>query len=297
MLSPQPEADMLDHADPGGTPPSRSALTMALARAAHQLLDTPTLLDDPFVFDVLGRGLARQTIADPFPYNAPMLRTLRAAVVARSRFAEDRLRAGLSAGVRQVVILGAGLDTLSLRIPNDAQCVEIDRAEAQRWKLERLRESGIALPSHVAYIAADLAATHLPELLACHGIRPGAATFFSCLGVLPYLDAAVAMRVIEAVATHAPGSEIVFDARVPRASLPPVERWMDEIAAQSFAASGEPWLSDFDPDTLQTTLCERGFGEVECLSADALNARYFARRRDGLQTVGGGLRLYRATVG
>ncbi|MBY4897056.1 SAM-dependent methyltransferase [Cupriavidus sp. AU9028] len=278
-------------------PASRSALTMARLRAAHQLLDEPTVLDDPFAFCVLGDALARQTIADPYPCNDPMLRTMRAAVVARSRFCEDRLQTAMGAGVRQVVVLGAGLDTLSLRVPADVRCVEVDRADVQRWKLDRLSDAGIAVPFNVAFAAADLAAVDLRELLARHGVRPGAPTFISCLGVLPYLDPDPAMALLDVAAGYPAGSEIVFDARVPRDSLPPVEQWMDDVAAKWFAASGEPWLSDFDPQQLQTALLGRGFCEVECLSAGQLNARYFARRRDGLQSVGGGLRLYRATVG
>lgn len=279
------------------TPRRRSALTMALARATHLLLDEPTLLADPFAFDVLGKALARQTIADPYPYNDPMLRTIRAAVVARSRFAEDRFTTAMRVGVRQLVVLGAGLDTLALRAPRDVRCIEVDRHEAQRWKAERLDEAGITIPPNVALVPADLHQIDLSTFLAGRGIEPGLPAFFSCLGVFPYLEARTALAMLEAVATYASGSEIVFDARVPRDLLSPMERWMDDMAAQSFAAAGEPWISDFDPASLQGSLAALGFASVECLSTEEINRRYFPRRRDGLQTVGGGLRLYRATVG
>ncbi|WP_313066223.1 class I SAM-dependent methyltransferase [Achromobacter animicus] len=274
-----------------------SALTMALARATHQLLDEPTILHDKHAFDVLGSELARKTIADPYVYNAPMLRTMRAAIVARSRLVEDRVALAIGAGVRQVVILGAGLDTLSLRMPAGVKCVELDRAESQRWKLKRLEESGVTVPPDVAFVPADLSEVSLCELLHNQGIDAALPTFFSCLGVLPYLETHVALALIRQVSLYPSQSEIVFDARVPRESLPPIEQWMDDMAARSFAAVGEPWLSDFDPVDLTKTLFSDGFGDVECLDADAINTRYFWRRRDGLQTVGGGLRLYRATVG
>lgn len=288
---------MTTHPLTDDAPRRGSALTMALARATHLLLDEPTLLTDPFAFDVLGKALARQTIADPYPYNDPTLRTIRAAVVARSRFAEDRFTTAMRLGVRQLVVLGAGLDTLALRAPRDVRCIEVDRQEAQRWKAERLDEAGITLPPNVALVPADLHQIDLPTLLDSHGIEPCLPVFFSCLGVFPYLEARTALAMLEAVATYAPGSEIVFDARVPRDLLSPMERWMNDVAAQSFAAAGEPWISDFDPACLQASLAALRFASVECLSTEAINSRYFARRRDGLQTVGGGLRLYRATVG
>lgn len=280
-----------------GIPRRRSALTMALARAAHQLLDEPTLLQDRHAFDVLGSSLARQTVVDPYAYNAPMLRTLRAAVIARSKLVEDRVALAISAGLRQVVILGAGLDTLSLRLPDSVRCIELDQAETQQWKLERLQESGVAIPSNVAFVTADLAEVSLPAVLDKHGIDPERPTFFSCLGVLPYLETSVALAMVRQVALYPSQSEIVFDARVTRGLLSPLEQWMDDMAARSFAAAGEPWLSAFDPVELKATLLGSGFCEVECLDAEAINARYFMRRRDGLQTLDGGLRLYRATVG
>jgi methyltransferase (TIGR00027 family) len=280
-----------------GIPRRRSALTMALARATHQLLDEPTLLHDQHAFDVLGSSLARETVIDPYAYNAPMLRTLRAAVVARARLVEDRVALAIDAGLRQIVILGAGLDTLSLRIPDSVRCVELDQVEIQQWKLDRLEESGVTVPSNVAFVPADLAKVSLSGLLGDQGIDPGLPTFFSCLGVLPYLAPPVASAIMRQVSRYPSQSEIVFDARVSPGSLSPVEQWMDDMAARSFAAAGEPWLSDFDPAELKATLLRDGFCEVECLDAEAINARYFIRRRDGLQTVDGGLRLYRATVG
>lgn len=280
-----------------GIPRRRSALTMALARAAHQLLDEPTLLHDRHALDVLGSSLARETVIDPYVYNAPMLRTLRAAVVARTKLVEDRVALAIGAGLRQVVILGAGLDTLSLRIPDSVKCVELDQAEIQQWKLDRLEESGVTVPSNVAFVPVDLAEVSLSSLLGEHGIDPRLPTFFSCLGVLPYLETPIASAMIRQVCLYPSQSEIVFDARVSLGSLSPVEQWMDDMAARSFAAAGEPWLSDFDPTELKATLLCNGFCDVECLDAEAINARYFIRRRDGLQTVDGGLRLYRATVG
>ena len=96
--------------------PSRTALRMALQRAAHQLLDEPRVLDDPYALRILGPE-ALDMAADPYRYNDPMSRPLRAAIVGRSRWAEDALEQAVAHGLQRAVLLGAGLETYCLRAP------------------------------------------------------------------------------------------------------------------------------------------------------------------------------------
>src|SRR5271154_2072027 len=68
---------------------------------------------------------------------------------ARSRIAEDALSRAVERGVRQIVILGAGLDTFALRSPHGARHIgiyEVDHPATQEWKRQRLAEGQIALP-------------------------------------------------------------------------------------------------------------------------------------------------------
>jgi len=92
------------------------------------------------------------------------------------------------------------------------------------------------------------------------------------------------------VAGFAAGSCLCFDYRVPATMLNPVERAINEVIEQQIAALGEPWLSTFDPTPLQRQLLELGFSTAESATPEDLNARYFARRKDGLRT-GGGVRI------
>src|SRR5262245_43277899 len=91
---------------------SRTALGTAHLRAAHQLLDPPPrILEDPTAVAVLG-AQAEQRIRDSAEHwQSPEGRALRAHMVLRSRFAEDRLAAAVGRGVTQYVVLGAGFDT------------------------------------------------------------------------------------------------------------------------------------------------------------------------------------------
>ena len=75
------------------------------------------------------------------------LRPLRLFIAARSRFSEDTMANCVSAGVRQVVVLGAGLDTFSLRNPfAGVHVFEVDYAATQSWKRERIKAAGLVEP-------------------------------------------------------------------------------------------------------------------------------------------------------
>jgi methyltransferase (TIGR00027 family) len=99
--------------------PSRSALSVATLRAAHQLLDEPLVFADPLALPLLGASSEAALKNDPYALNDPLSRGMRGTLVARSRFVEDELARCVAAGVRQYLIVGAGLDTLAYRNPHD----------------------------------------------------------------------------------------------------------------------------------------------------------------------------------
>ena len=94
---------------------SRTAYKVALRRAAHQLFDQPKVLDDPLAVPIVGAEAAEKLRASPKERNHPVARAFRAFMVARSRYAEDQLAQAVERGVRQYVVLGAGLDTFAYR--------------------------------------------------------------------------------------------------------------------------------------------------------------------------------------
>src|SRR5580692_10449734 len=84
---------------------SKTALRVAIRRAAHQLADPPPVLDDPIGLRLVGSGYTR----DLDRAMEKVARDFRAFVAARSRYVEDRLAEAVSRGVDQYVVLGAGL--------------------------------------------------------------------------------------------------------------------------------------------------------------------------------------------
>jgi methyltransferase (TIGR00027 family) len=273
--------------------PSRSALSVASLRAVHQLLDEPLILPDPIALPLLGASSEAALRDDPFALNDPMSRGLRGALVARSRFVEDELSSCVAAGVRQYLVVGAGLDTFAYRNPyrdEGLRVFEVDHPGTQRWKQQLLAEASIGVPASLTFVPADFERDDLGSALRQAGFRADQAACVSWMGVTMYLTTEAVAATLRTVAGFAAGSRLCFDYRVPVTMLNPVERVITEVIEQRIAALGEPWLSTFDPTHLQRQLLELGFSTAESATPEDLNARYFARRKDGLRT-GGGVRI------
>lgn len=273
--------------------PSRSAWRVASLRAVHQLLDEPLILADPIALPLLGASVETALRNDPFTLNDPLSRGLRGALVARSRFVEDELSRRVAAGVRQYIVLGAGLDTFAYRNPyRDAglRVFEVDHPGTQRWKQQLLAEAGIGVPPSLTFVSVDFEHDDLGVALRQAGFQLDQPACVSWMGVTMYLTIDAVLGTLGTIAGFAPGSCLCFDYRVPATMLNPIERVVNEVVEQQIAALGEPWLSTFDPMQLQRQLIELGFSSAETATPDELNARYFARRKDGLRT-GGGARI------
>src|SRR6201996_3667088 len=92
---------------------SRTALGAAGHRAAHQVLERGFVFADPLALRILGED-ADNAIA--LAKEKPERRSLRLFIAMRSRFAEDSARRAVEKGVRQILVLGAGLDTFAYRL-------------------------------------------------------------------------------------------------------------------------------------------------------------------------------------
>ena len=168
-------------------PPSRTALGAAVHRAVHQTLEGGKIFADPLAVTVLGKE-ARAIIAEAAA--DPRQRPMRLFIAARSRFAEDCLSAAVSRGVRQAVVLGAGLDTFSLRNPHaplGLHVFEVDHPATQAWKRERLMREGLAIPASLTFAPVDFEQQSLADGLLAAGFQSDRSAFFHWLGVVPYL--------------------------------------------------------------------------------------------------------------
>jgi methyltransferase (TIGR00027 family) len=257
-----------------------------MRRAAHQLLDDPRVHDDPLALVILGEAQAAALRAEPGRLEGgPVAPVPRAFLAVRSRLAEDRLAQAVAAGVRQYVVLGAGLDTFAYRNPYPALRVfEVDHPATQAWKRQRLAAAQIAIPESVTFAAVDFAGEPLSSALRTAGLRSNEPSLFSWLGVTPYLEPGNVLATLAAIAPLAVnGGGVVFDYNVPMASLAPHPRVAFEALAARVAAAGEPFRGFFEPQVLVAAMRGMGFHGVRDLGPDELNAAFLANRADGLR--------------
>ena len=122
--------------------PSLTARRAAAHRVAHQALEGGVVFTDPLAGAILGEDAEAVTEAARAD---PSQRPMRLFVAARSRVAEDAVAAAVDRGVRQAVVLGAGLDTFALRNPHgDAGLLvwEVDHPSRRRGSASAWRRPG-----------------------------------------------------------------------------------------------------------------------------------------------------------
>jgi methyltransferase (TIGR00027 family) len=265
---------------------SRTALRVAIRRAAHQLVEQPRILDDPIAVRLVGSAHPR----DMERAMHKVARDFRLFMAARSRYAEDRLAEAVANRVTQYVVLGAGLDTFAYRNPFPALRVfEVDFPATQEWKRALLAEAAIALPASLTFVPLDFEHKALAEGLAEAGFDAGKAAFFGWLGVVPYLTLDAFRATLGAIAQLPAGSGVCFDFAFPPETLSPARRLVFDGLAGRVAAAGEPFRLFFGPEELAAELRRAGFERQEQVDSDGLNELYLKGRADGLKLSGAGL--------
>ena len=258
--------------------PSRTALGAARRRALHQLLDHPIVFEDPLAVRILVDIANLENRS-----NSYCLPALRAFVAARSRFAEDLLARAFAEGVRQYVILGAGLETFAYRNPfADCAClkstirppgleaISVEQSWNRRPRLcfvpaSRFREQNAG---GCASIDARVRSSPAGILRYARGLTVSFATGVTNNPQVCCLVAAYQWNCIRLYSRSY--------------KLNNIERLNVELLAARVAKLGEPFRLFLHPDELVVTLRSLGFSWVEDLAAPAVNSRYFQNRSDEL---------------
>ncbi len=255
-------------------------MRVAIRRAAHQIADPPPVLDDPIALRLIGPGYENDLERAMHPVG----RDFRAFMAARSRYAEDNLGSAVAAGVRQYVVLGAGLDTFAYRNPfPHLHVFEVDFPATQEWKRSLLADAVIPIPDSLTFVPLDFEHKALADGLRESGLDLSAPAFFSWLGVAPYLTLDAFRSTIRTVAQFPAGSGITLDYAFPPASLSPKRRAIFDRLAERVAAAGEPFQLFLTPEQAETELRNAGFNRIEQVDHDGLNDLYFNGRADGLK--------------
>ena len=235
---------------------SLSALLSAAARATHELVDQPPHL----LLDPDARALCATFSPSPLDYQLaqpqhPILAGARVATVARASFARAELE---RSGLRQCVLLGAGLDS-SISRGLDVSVWLVDRPDVLAWRAELFADAGLADAGRP--VPTDLADDGLLPALAAAGVNLEEPVFVAALGLVMYLCEADLWDLLARLAGLAPGSRLVFDSIVPA----PLRDAAGRAYAEAIIASvggGEPWNATPHHDELADWLAGAGWRQA-----------------------------------
>ena len=299
---------------------SFTALSVAYMRAYHAIYDTQKIFDDFLAYDLIPeekRALIEQHLieqnlpldqqlnyfkhttlhSNDTPISASLRQVINNAIneqgwtaqlFSRARYAEDALKKTIKQGVKQYVILGAGLDTFAFRKPEmmkHLEVFEVDHPTTQEFKLHRLAELEWEHPAKLHFIPIDFTKESLvTALTSSSSYDPKVKTFFNWLGVTYFLTRDEIFTTLRSIAEVAPaGSILVFNYAdttvfIPEKLSPQMKKFLKLLRK-----IGEPIkMGGFDPSRLVEDLESLGFRPQENLSPVNIEERYFKGRTDGL---------------
>jgi len=204
-----------------------TALGVAASRAAETESENP-LISDPFArvfLDAAGDGMWNwfaaanlpAEIVEAEPDLKPRMQGMVDYMAARTAFFDQFFLDAANAGVRQVVILAAGLDSRAWRLPwpDGVTVYELDQPRVLDFKASTLREHGAEPTSNLVSVPVDLR-HDWPAALRQAGFDPSVPSVWSAEGLLPFLPALAQESLFERVqALGAAGSRIAVEAPGP----------------------------------------------------------------------------------
>lgn len=277
--------------------PSGSAFVAAFLRGFHAVHDNPRIFNDTLAYELVPEevreGLKRH-LSESAAQMAPELakectdaeasfriamRTMAGPMLARARFAEDRLEEAIEKGMNQYVILGAGLDTFAFRrldLAGRLQVFEFDLPETQEVKRQLLTRINLEKPENLHYIAVDFTREDLSSALAKSEYDPRQLSFFSWMGVTQYLPLeAIWTTLKDIVSMSSGGNEIVFDYYDKSAFDPEKASYRLKYIMERTKSTGETMITGFEPSTLGTELVRLGLCLLDDLGPQEIQQKYF----------------------
>jgi methyltransferase (TIGR00027 family) len=218
-------------------------------------------------------------------------------VCVRSRLAEDVVERALAEGVRQYVILGAGLDSFAYRrtdLLDRLRVFEVDQPASQKWKRRRLEDLSIELPENLVFAAVEFETQSLMDGLIASGFVADSRTVFSWIGVTMYLTIDAIRTTRRAVATCAQSSQLLLTYNQPASALDDLSRRVTVTLAAAVGEAGEPFISFFTPGEAEALMREEGFRAIQDYGPDEARRDYFQNRADVL--IAGAQRVLIRTV-
>ena len=189
----------------------------------------------------------------------------------RTRYFDDVLERELSSGCRQVVLLGAGLDTRAIRkSAPDVMYFEIDDGATLAMKRARLQK--LAVRPNIKFIAANYVTDGLIKLLLANGFDPALSTYIIWEGNTMYLSSDSNKAIMEQLRDNLRNFHLSFDYLAGAVITKTTGEAGMARMAQNFANIGAPWVTGFDD--ISTIAGKVKLRVIDNLTTDELHRAY-----------------------
>jgi methyltransferase (TIGR00027 family) len=244
--------------------PSHTAMSTAFCRALASRDERPGIKGPDGMAELFLTDEAKKLLANDASrtWAAANLVTspLYGYMIARTAFIDDIFTKSLSERIPQIVILGAGYDTRTIRFRDslgDTRVFELDIATTQTRKTDLLGSAGIVPPPNLTFVRINFLKERLEDVLAASGYDPRLKTLFVWEGVTYYLNRESVARTLRSVSAHsAPGSTVCFDYLTEKIEsvndAEPFGFWIEQTEIAQFLAScGIELTEDIDAKEME----------------------------------------------
>jgi methyltransferase (TIGR00027 family) len=203
--------------------------------------------------------------------------------IARTKFIDEVVLDAVAAGLDELVLLGAGLDSRPYRLASQLKGVrvlEVDHPASQASKRKRIRRLLGREPDHVTYVPIDFDGDDLDATLAAAGHERSARTLFVWSGVSLYLPEAAVAAVLSWVGGHGQSASIVFDAVWAEVVDGSRDYYGAAEARAGAAESGEPFRWGIPEGRTEETLARFGLHAERTMDQEQGQKAYL-KRSDG----------------
>lgn len=266
---------------------SRTAEGMAMLRALEQAVAPgERIIHDPFAKEFLINHHYRRLAGSPWlAYGTLLFLKVWAPggqefLTARARLVDDLAVKLSQEGMEQVVLLGAGFDTMALRIRESLRNVtvfEVDHPATQIIKREVMERIGV--PENLRFVAVDFEQEDFTQKLRDAGFDPSRRSLVVWLGVSLYLTNKAVARALEQISTlGGEGTTLVWDYLLAEVINGMTTNRDALDKARRAAKLGEPWLFGLETSQVPYYVEQFGFHLLKDYTPEELREMYCPRR-------------------
>jgi methyltransferase (TIGR00027 family) len=201
--------------------------------------------------------------------------------IARTKYIDDLLKQSIDNGVKQVIILGAGFDTRSIRLDfmQNISVIEIDHPDTSKFKIKKLKTSLKQLPTNTQYLQLDFNKQTLADFAVEQNLNFSIPTTIIWEGVTSYLPQEAIDATFEFVKKFTSNSYIIFTYLHKLVLDNPQSFKGTEKLLKILKESEEKWISGFYPEKLPDYLKAFDLKLIEDNGAEEYRNKYISERK------------------